>query len=168
MSLRLQGGLNAVCLVATAAVLALAGAAPAAASAATPAADAWRAIEFRAGITPGCSITDITRGPDGNFWFAEYANQAIGRITPQGKVLEIPLPIDAALGPFGFPPAITVGPDGNLWFVRRSGRRRSQGQGSRGRKPTDRVQRPFRPQTHSAMVIALDRRVNGARPPRSA
>ena len=71
------------------------------------------------GITPGCSITDITTGPDGNLWFAEYANQAIGRITPQGQAVEFPLPNDA--GAPGFPSSIAVGPDRNLWFVRRNG-----------------------------------------------
>ena len=84
--------------------------------------DTWRSTEFSAGITSGCSITDITAGSDGNLWFAEYANQAIGRITPLGKATEFALPNDPDAGPYGFPSGIAAGPDGALWYLRRSGR----------------------------------------------
>ncbi|MCU0307038.1 MAG: hypothetical protein MUE51_04570 [Thermoleophilia bacterium] len=84
---------------------------------AVAAAEAWRAIEFRAGITDGCSMSDIAVGPDGNLWFAEYANGAVGRITPGGQVTEIPV----SDGTHAFPSGITTGPDGRLWVVLRSG-----------------------------------------------
>jgi streptogramin lyase len=53
----------------------------------------------------------ITRGPDGNLWFAE-AN-AIGRITPAGAVTEFTQGLSAGSQPV----EITAGPDGNLWFT---------------------------------------------------
>src|SRR5258706_4936915 len=58
------------------------------------------------GVTYG-----ITRGPDGNLWFTEYAANRIGRITPNGVVTEFVVP------GVGAPFAITAGPDGNLWFT---------------------------------------------------
>jgi streptogramin lyase len=53
----------------------------------------------------------ITRGPDGNLWFAEIG--AIGRITPAGVVTEF----TQGLSPGSEPVEITAGPDGNLWFT---------------------------------------------------
>jgi streptogramin lyase len=53
----------------------------------------------------------ITRGPDGNLWFAEI--HAIGRITPEGQVTEY----TTGLAPDSEPVEITAGPDGNLWFT---------------------------------------------------
>jgi streptogramin lyase len=53
----------------------------------------------------------ITRGPDGNLWFAEL--HAIGRITPAGVVTEFTQGLSSA----SEPTEITVGPDGNLWFT---------------------------------------------------
>src|SRR5262249_38183654 len=63
---------------------------------------------------------DLTVGPDGNLWFAEYSvgstgiesGSAIGRITPSGAVTEFPLPTADS-----DPGDLTVGPDGNLWFA---------------------------------------------------
>ncbi|MBV8982824.1 MAG: hypothetical protein JO248_00085 [Acidimicrobiia bacterium] len=49
----------------------------------------------------------ITRGPDGNVWFAEDISK-IGRITPGGVVTEYS--VEHA------PSALTPGPDGNVWF----------------------------------------------------
>jgi streptogramin lyase len=64
-------------------------------------------------------LAGITRGPDGNLWFTEAANNAIGKITPAGNVTEYPLP--PHLSPDGMhnvqPYRITAGPDGNLWFT---------------------------------------------------
>lgn len=52
-----------------------------------------------------------TPGPDGAVWFAETANDGIGRIDTNGNVTSCPL--TQGSGPHG----ITTGPDGNLWFV---------------------------------------------------
>src|SRR5262249_13423248 len=53
----------------------------------------------------------ITRGPDGNLWFAESIADRIGRITPAGVVTQFSLP-------FGSQPSqLTAGPDGNVWFT---------------------------------------------------
>ena len=83
-------------------------------------------------ITPSGEITEfplptagswpnaITAGPDGNLWFTEDGNlyfpsgvlpNAIGRITPGGRIAEFPLPTHSE------PTAITAGPDGALWFT---------------------------------------------------
>jgi streptogramin lyase len=53
----------------------------------------------------------ITRGPDGNLWFAEI--HAIGRVTPGGQVTEF----TRGLSPGSEPNEITTGPDGNVWFT---------------------------------------------------
>lgn len=37
----------------------------------------------------------ITAGPDGNVWFIENNVSKIGRITPEGQVTEVALPIGA-------------------------------------------------------------------------
>lgn len=52
----------------------------------------------------------IAVGPDGNIWFAEYADK-IGRVTTSGTISEFSLPGNS--GPFG----ITRGSDGNMWFT---------------------------------------------------
>jgi streptogramin lyase len=59
----------------------------------------------------------IVAGPDGNLWFTEQIGNKIGRITPDGVVLNefsVPTPNSQ---PFG----ITQGPDGNLWFSENAG-----------------------------------------------
>ena len=61
--------------------------------------------------TAGSQPFGITRGPDGNVWFAEGLAEKIGRITPAGVVTEFALP------PGTQPVQITAGPDGNLWFT---------------------------------------------------
>jgi len=53
----------------------------------------------------------ITRGPDGNLYFAEI--HAIGRITPGGQITEF----RQGLAPDSEPVEITAGPDGNVWFT---------------------------------------------------
>ena len=62
--------------------------------------------------TAAANSQSITRGPDGNLWFAEYDANQIGRITTSGDVTEYPLPT-----PGSGPQSITAGPDGNLWFT---------------------------------------------------
>src|SRR4029434_521993 len=53
-----------------------------------------------------------TSGPDGTLWFTETEAATIGRITPQGTIVEFPLP-----DPESRPTGIVAGPDGNLWFT---------------------------------------------------
>jgi len=59
----------------------------------------------------------ITKGPDGNLWFAESNAYKIGRVTVSGSITEFPLPQPRALS-HGIAD-ITAGPDGNLWFTQR-------------------------------------------------
>lgn len=51
----------------------------------------------------------IVSGPDGNVWFTETGK--IGRITPDGRITQYPLP------EAGDPNGMTIGPDGALWLV---------------------------------------------------
>jgi virginiamycin B lyase len=57
---------------------------------------------------------DITVGPDGNLWVAEYSSPAsiIARITPDGTVTEFP-----TFSPDRQPVGIAAGPDGRIWFT---------------------------------------------------
>ncbi|MBF6567455.1 MAG: Virginiamycin B lyase [Candidatus Binataceae bacterium] len=48
---------------------------------------------------------------NGNVWFTEYQNNAIGRLTPAGEVLRF------ALGGPGFPERLAPGADGRIWFT---------------------------------------------------
>ena len=61
---------------------------------------------------PAFSASTLVAGPDGNIWFTDQDNNAIGRETPGGMVAEFPLPTDQA-----GPDQIVSGPDGNLWFI---------------------------------------------------
>jgi hypothetical protein len=61
--------------------------------------------------TPNTEPEGVTRGPDGNPWFAEI--HAVGRITPDGQITEF----RQGLSPAGEPVEITAGPDGNIWFA---------------------------------------------------
>jgi streptogramin lyase len=70
--------------------------------------------EFSAGITAGSTPAGITVGADGNLWFTEYGNNALGRITPLGAVTEFSL---AALQAGSQPQSITSGPGGLLYFA---------------------------------------------------
>jgi len=63
--------------------------------------------------TTQAHLFEITSGPDGTLWFAEYAGNHIGHVTTQGVVSELPLLPTANSGPSG----ITTGPDGALWFT---------------------------------------------------
>jgi streptogramin lyase len=59
--------------------------------------------------------SEITRGPEGNFWFTVVGGEprAIGRMTPAGQVTEY----RAGLNPGDFPYQITAGTEGNVWFT---------------------------------------------------
>jgi streptogramin lyase len=61
--------------------------------------------------SPNTEPEGITRGADGNLWFAEI--HAIGRITPGGQITEF----RQGLSPASEPVEITAGPDGNVWFT---------------------------------------------------
>jgi len=54
----------------------------------------------------------IVGGPDGNLWFTDRNESAVGRITPGGAVTLFPMGATV-----GGPIAIAVGPDGNLWVT---------------------------------------------------
>ena len=57
--------------------------------------------------TPNAGLAGIANGADGNLWFGEPDGNKVGRITPQGKVDEFPVPIPSC------PP---------YWITRRPGR----------------------------------------------
>ncbi len=68
----------------------------------------------------------IVVGPDGNEWFTDPTDNAIGKVTPAGQVTMFPLPTAVVADvagsdnptPSGPAPAdIVVGPDHNLWFT---------------------------------------------------
>jgi virginiamycin B lyase len=61
-------------------------------------------------------LEEITAGPDGALWFADFEDDAIGRITTAGAITEYPVPTPGA-SPFG----IAAGPDGALWFTENGG-----------------------------------------------
>jgi streptogramin lyase len=61
---------------------------------------------------PNPDTRTITQGPDGNMWFADNGNDAIGKITPAGVITEYHLNIPASS-----PNSITQGPDGAMWFT---------------------------------------------------
>ena len=58
----------------------------------------------------------ITSGPDGNTWFTEENNNAVGRVTPGAVITEF-----TAGFPTGSPRGIVTGPDGNLWVAQAGG-----------------------------------------------
>ncbi|HEY3130238.1 MAG TPA: CHRD domain-containing protein [Acidobacteriota bacterium] len=66
--------------------------------------------------TPASGSFNITAGPDGNLWFAEFKANKIAKMTLAGSFTEYPVPT-ANSSPF----AITAGPDGNLWFTEVTG-----------------------------------------------
>jgi virginiamycin B lyase len=79
--------------------------------------------------TPDSGPRALSAGADGNVWFSEFKTAKIGRITPQGKITEFPLPRpDIGPGvvtefsiptPHSGPINIAVGPDKNIWFTGR-------------------------------------------------
>jgi virginiamycin B lyase len=72
--------------------------------------------EFETGLTPGVQLWGITSGPDGNTWFTEENNNAVGRVTPGAVITEF-----TAGFPTGSPRGIVTGPDGNLWVAQAGG-----------------------------------------------
>src|SRR6185437_8369282 len=88
-------------------------------------------------IPSGGEPLEIIKGPDGNLWFTidntgpremdSSGNElfpikgSIGKITPDGKITEFPLPdagnkdIDDDVDSFYF--TLTAGSDGNIWFT---------------------------------------------------
>ncbi|HVP75588.1 MAG TPA: hypothetical protein VMS63_06165 [Gaiellaceae bacterium] len=67
---------------------------------------------FRGFKIPGHSRPQtLAEGPDGALWFTDTWANAIGRLSPDGKLREFKLA--AASQPYG----ITAGPDGALWFT---------------------------------------------------
>jgi streptogramin lyase len=63
-------------------------------------------------LSTGAAIgaSSVTAGPDGNVWFTDPNQSAVGRITPSGQVTEFST-IGNSAG------EITTGSDGNLWFI---------------------------------------------------
>lgn len=57
-------------------------------------------------------VMAITLGPDANMWFTDSWHNAIGSVTPAGKITEYPIP--TALSGAS---AITAGPNGTMWFT---------------------------------------------------
>ena len=72
--------------------------------------------EFETGLTAGVGLWGIAPGPDGNLWFTEETNNAVGRITPGAVITEF-----TAGFPTGSPKGIVTGPDGNLWVAMAGG-----------------------------------------------
>ena len=72
--------------------------------------------EFETGLTSGVHLWGITSGPDGNIWFTEEDNNAVGRVTPGAVITEF-----TAGFPTGSPRGIVTGPDGNLWVAQAGG-----------------------------------------------
>jgi streptogramin lyase len=72
--------------------------------------------EFEAGLTADVGLWGVTSGPDGNLWFTEETNNAVGRITPGAVITEF-----TAGFPTGNPRGIDTGPDGNLWVAQAGG-----------------------------------------------
>lgn len=69
------------------------------------------------GLTSNSAPAEITRGPDGAFWFTEFFGNKIGRITPDGKAEEFAISLTPPSNLPQQPAGITLGPDGNLWFT---------------------------------------------------
>jgi streptogramin lyase len=72
--------------------------------------------EFETGLTLNVGLWGIATGPDGNLWFTEETNNAVGRITPGAVITEF-----TAGFPTGSPRGIVTGPDGNLWVAQAGG-----------------------------------------------
>ena len=59
------------------------------------------------------ALSGITAGPDGNVWFTDRGDNAVGEINPTTHAISLyPVPT-AGAWPFG----IAAGPDGNIWFA---------------------------------------------------
>lgn len=71
--------------------------------------------QFSTGADPEWGIWDIAAGPTGEVWFTNRGADAIGRVTPQGQIMEFSDPL------LYEPLHITLGPDGNMWFTHQIG-----------------------------------------------
>lgn len=68
-------------------------------------------------LPPGDAISSMTLGGDGNFWFTDNQQNAIGRMTPSGSLNEYRLPSANALGPPWYGQwQIATACDGAVWF----------------------------------------------------
>jgi len=72
--------------------------------------------EFGTGLSSNVGPWGIAQGPDGNLWFTEDKNNAVGRVTPGAVITEF-----TAGFPTGNPRGIVTGPDGNLWVAMAGG-----------------------------------------------
>ncbi len=63
-------------------------------------------------LTKGSWPREIVAAPDGALYFAEMSSNKIGRITPDGKITEFPIPTKDAK-----PYCVVIGPDKQLWFT---------------------------------------------------
>jgi virginiamycin B lyase len=62
-------------------------------------------------VDSGMSVDRVTPGPDGNLWFTNFGDNAVGRITPNGEIKAF---TDSRLvGPV----SIVAGADGAMWFA---------------------------------------------------
>lgn len=77
------------------------------------AAEAVQITEFP--LPAGAKPWQITAGPDGNMWFTDGGNNAIGKIGMGGEVTEYSLGITPKAGLNG----IATGGEGNIWFTER-------------------------------------------------
>lgn len=77
-------------------------------------------IPVPSGSSPGPIVAD----PGGGAWFAMPGDHRIGRVWPNGVVVEFPLP-----SPYEEPRGIAVGPDGATWFTQTGGHTGSEGIG---------------------------------------
>ena len=65
--------------------------------------------------TPDSRPGGIVVGPDGYLWFIESIGNNLGRISPDGQVMEFPIPTpNANLPSQAF---VGIGPDGMVWFT---------------------------------------------------
>ncbi|MGO8949299.1 MAG: hypothetical protein ACLQUY_16940 [Ktedonobacterales bacterium] len=66
---------------------------------------------------PANAVVNAVKGPDGNMWSIDSAQNAIKRVTPSGAVREFTIPT-ANANPFD----LVVAKDGNLWFAESMGK----------------------------------------------
>lgn len=67
-------------------------------------------------VPAGWSAGSITAGPDGAFWFNDFANQAIGRVDMSGAFKAFPAPHRLTAATYG-QQQVTTDCDGNVWFT---------------------------------------------------
>ena len=75
-------------------------------------------------FTPTGKPGQITRGPDGNVWFAlsgSSANKEFGRIAPDGSIKEYDTPNNLAVIGIGSGPSAPGGPHDRIWMTQEGG-----------------------------------------------